>query len=99
MPTLILELSTVDTCAATACAYNLERKCHARAITIGDGAHPACDTFCELDHHVSAARSSPAGVGACKVEVCRHNRDLECEAPSIRLEQHSSHADCATFER
>jgi hypothetical protein len=90
-------MSTVDACAATTCAYNIDRECHARAITIGDGVHPACDTFIEMEHHVSP-HSPPTGVGACKVEVCRHNRELECEAPSIRLELHDLHADCATFK-
>jgi hypothetical protein len=95
---MTIEMSTIDACAATACAYNVEQECHARAITIGEGVHPACDTYVEAGRHVEA-HTGPAGVGACKVEVCRFNDDLECSAESIQVERHSLHADCATFER
>lgn len=93
-----IEMSTVDACAATACAYNVEQSCQARAITIGEGMHPSCDTFVEAGRHVHVT-PEPAGVGACKVEVCRFNNDLECSAASIQVERHSQHADCATFDR
>ena len=95
---LTIEMPPVDACAATGCAYNVERRCHARAITIGDGVHPACDTFIPGDQHVADGPTS-AGVGACKVEACRHNQDLECHASEISLEMHGQHADCATFDR
>ena len=95
---LQIEMPTVDECAVTHCAYNVSRSCQARAITVGDGIHPACDTYLPGTHHVTDRHQS-AGVGACKVEACVHNRDLECEADAIRLTAHSGHADCATFSR
>jgi len=93
---ITIEMPTIDACSATGCAYNVEHKCHARAITIGGTTHPACDTFIPADQHVS--RAEPAGVGACKVVGCRHNRNLECEAPAIEVAPHAMHADCVTFE-
>ena len=93
-----LELPKVDECNATGCAYNVERTCHARAITIGHGIHPSCDTYLALGRHV-ADRNTSAGVGACKVEVCRHNKDLECTAASIRVEVRGDEGECGTFEQ
>jgi hypothetical protein len=93
-----LELPKVDECDAIGCAYNVERACHARAITIGHGVHPGCDTYVSLGRHV-AGDDTTAGVGACKVELCRHNQDLECAAPSIRVEVRGDEGECGTFEK
>ena len=99
---LNIEMPTVETCEATRCAYNgFDRVCHARAITVGGGTHPVCDTYIPSAHrrgHV-AAESKPAGVGACKVDGCRFNHNLECGAPTIVVAQHWRHADCRTFEK
>jgi len=92
-----IEMPKVDECDAIGCAYNVDRACHARAITIGHGVHPACDTFVTLGKHVSKPTDS-AGVGACKVETCRYNDDLECTAASIRVELHGDEGECGTFE-
>lgn len=94
-----IEMTTVDGCQATACAYNVDQKCHARAITIGDSTHPACDTYLSADDADDRAqRAEPAGVGACKVEACRYNSSLECEAPAIEVASHAMHADCVTYQ-
>lgn len=93
---IMIDMPTIDTCEATACAYNTDRKCHARAITIGGMTHPACDTFIPSDQHVD--RVEAAGVGACKVAACRHNRNFECDAPAIVVAPHKQHADCITYE-
>lgn len=89
-------LPDVSACEATGCAYNANRKCHAPAITLGDGAHPMCDTFLPGPKHVE--RKAGAGVGACKVAACVHNEDRTCHAPSIRVVMHDDHPDCGTFE-
>ena len=94
---LNVELRRVRECLATQCAYNDQRVCHARAITVGDGAHPACDTFLPSPKH-ALDTSQIAGVGACKVTSCLHNRDFECTAKAIRVGTHETHADCLTFE-
>lgn len=91
-----LELSIIQSCEAVECAYNLARSCHARAITVGDGAHPACDTFFPRAAHVQDHAAS-GGVGACKVSACKHNVDLECTAELVHIGHHSNHADCFTF--
>jgi hypothetical protein len=97
---LTIEMSSVETCDATRCAYNVNRACHARAITVGGGTHPACDTFIPADHgeHV-ASEMARGGVGACKVDGCKHNHNLECAAPSIVVTHHWRHADCRTYEK
>jgi hypothetical protein len=94
---LTVVMPEVRACAVSECAYNAEGDCHAKAITIGDGAHPACDTFCPSDGHVTSG-STRAGVGACKVAACVHNQDLECTAATIQIDHHRGHADCMTFE-
>lgn len=85
----------IESCAASDCSYNAGGDCHARAITVGDHAHPQCDTHAVLGRH--SGNRERAGVGACKVTSCRHNRDLECEAEAIRVVTHGDHADCDTF--
>ena len=93
---LIIEMSSVDECDAVGCAYNVDHACHARAITIGDGAHPGCDTFVETGKHVPDSEDR-AGVGACKVSSCRYNQNLECEAGGIYVEVHDGDVECGTF--
>ena len=93
---ITMDTAEVAECAATACAYNIDGGCHARAITVGDGAHPMCDTFLATGSHCSGS-SARAGVGACKVSECRNNQDYECQAERIRLGSHEGHADCMTF--
>jgi hypothetical protein len=91
-----VEMSDVRACDASSCAYNVEEHCHAQAITIGDGVHPACDTFFVSASHVRET-GRDAGVGACKISGCRYNEDLECAADAIHVAMHDSHADCMTF--
>jgi Domain of Unknown Function (DUF1540) len=93
---MTIEMPKVDECDATGCAYNVDRACHARAITIGHGVHPGCDTYVTLGRHVPDTTTA-AGVGACKVESCRYNHDLECAAPEIHVEQNGDEIECATF--
>ncbi len=40
-----MKMPQVTECEMSECAYNKDNACHAMAITIGDGAHPRCDTF------------------------------------------------------
>lgn len=93
---ITMDTAGVAGCEVRCCAYNVEGACHARAITIGDTVHPACDTFIEARHHVRR-NTRDAGVGACKVTRCRFNVDFECEASAIRVGTHDDHGDCLTF--
>ncbi len=94
---ITFDIPNVQVCEVTSCAYNNGgQSCHARAITIGEGIHAACDTFFASDHHARDT-SYQAGVGACKVTGCRHNADFECSAEMIRVGVHDTHADCLTF--
>ncbi len=92
------KMPIVAECAARECAYNADDRCQARAITIGDGLHPACDTFLRSSVR-SEEGAATASVGACKVSSCAHNRRLECEAASIHVGYHGDHPDCLTFAR
>jgi hypothetical protein len=92
-----IEMPDVAACDATDCAYNKEGDCHARAITVGDGAHPGCDTFMRSRDH--SRRPDGAGVGACKVKACKHNDDFECQASAIRVGRGSDTVECLTFAR
>jgi len=90
-----VEMPVVTECAVRECAYNVDEHCHARAITIGDGLNPACDTFVRSPEHYDEVKA--AGVGACKVSTCVHNRNLECEASSIRIGYQDDRPKCMTF--
>jgi hypothetical protein len=92
----VIDMPDVASCAVRQCAYNQEGTCHAKAITIGDGTHPGCDTFMRSRRHTT--EPPQAGVGACKVEACRHNRDLECSASAIRVDRRGGNPCCVTYE-
>lgn len=91
------EMPSVAECGASECAYNVDGGCNARAITIGDGVHPGCDTFFVASRHSRSLRK--AGVGACKVVGCRHNDDFECQATAIRVDHQANAVACTTFEK
>lgn len=77
-----IETSDVARCSVPECAYNRNGHCYARAITIGDGGHPQCDTYHSANGHVPR-QAQTAGVGACKSFSCRHNDDYQCTAEKI----------------
>lgn len=91
------EMPVVQACDMATCAYNRDAACHAKAITIGDGVSPGCDTYLHGSQHVQN-REMTAGVGACKVAGCQFNRDLECGAASIRVAARQGSVQCSTFQ-
>lgn len=91
-----MQMPKVQECDVDQCAYNTDGKCHALAITIGDGENPMCDTFCQSSSK-GGVKGSTAGVGACKVTACRHNQMLECSAKRISVGWEGQQADCLTF--
>lgn len=92
-----IDMPLVASCDVARCAYNLEGGCHAKAITVGDGVHPGCDTFLGSERHPEEEVPN-AGVGACKVALCRHNHELECEARAIQVGCEGDEPTCLTFE-
>lgn len=94
---LTVDMPGVGSCSATTCAYNTNKRCHARAITVGDAVNPACDTFFAAGTHHTHDKVRIAGVGACKVRECRFNDDFECTAEKISVEMSGSHVRCQTF--
>ena len=93
---MTIEMPFVESCTINECAYNKSNKCHARAITIGDGVHPGCDTSF-LDATTHTRSKIMAGVGACKVTNCRFNSDLECDADSISVSMKKDSIQCMTY--
>lgn len=91
------DIPEVTDCAVGQCAYNVHHACHARAITIGDGVHPGCDTYFKSSVH-SAHIETNAGVGACKVSACMHNDDFECQAKNVRVGVRRNSIECLTFK-
>lgn len=96
MKTLSIEMPYVAECSVTECAYNVGQNCHARAITVGDGVNPGCDTYFRNTVH-SQEQDRIAGVGACKVHGCHYNRDLECFADHIQVKHVGPQVNCATY--
>ncbi len=89
------KMPSVSACAIGECAYNINKSCHAVAITIGDGVHPLCDTY--FSSMTNAASKETAGVGACKVSICRYNKTFKCGATDIQIGKLSNQAACLTF--
>ena len=94
--TINVEMPAVAGCTISDCAYNQDDQCHARAITVGDGVHPGCDTFLQASSH-TRERQRIAGVGACKVTGCAHNDDYECMAAEIEVGMAQGSVDCLTY--
>jgi len=93
-----IDIPVVGACEIDACAYNTDQHYHARAITIGDGEIPECDTLFRGVGRVHAV-DIQAVVGACKISSCRFNDDLECSADSIRVGRSGDNAQCLTYTR
>lgn len=93
---LMIEMPAISSCDVAECVYNVRSACHAKAITIGDGAHPGCDTFLKGSGHVKTTTVN-AGVGACKVSGCGHNSDFECCADSIDVSHQGGMIHCMTY--
>jgi hypothetical protein len=94
---MTIDMPFIDRCTVSDCGYNKDEMCHARAITIGDGVHPGCDTaFLGAPSHTRA--NHVAGVGACKVMGCSFNQDLECSADSITVSSKGDSVQCMTFK-
>src|ERR1035437_4990936 len=86
----------IKNCMLEGCSYNENKRCHAVAITIGDGDHPRCDTFITSKTKGGFAQTM-GKVGACKVEKCYYNASLECTSENIKVGFHDQHPDCLTF--
>ena len=95
---ITLEMPVIERCDATECTYNLNTACHAKAITVGDGITPGCDTFMHGSRHVKDG-SLRGGVGACKVSGCKHNIDYECGAEQIQVSNRGNNVFCMTYQR
>jgi len=93
-----IDMPVVGECAVAECAYNTHNCCHARAITVGDGVHPGCDTYQVAASHARDL-GRHAGVGACKVAACEHNDDFECTAQQIAVGHAADGACCLTYEQ
>lgn len=96
MPTITVQMPSIRVCSISDCSYNADQACHARAITVGDGAEPNCDTFSN-NPRCSPNISQIAGVGACKVHSCTFNEKCECQADSIEVGENSHGIQCLTF--
>lgn len=96
MKKLTLEMPMISSCDVEQCGYNQNKNCHAKAITVGDGVNPNCDTYFEnKNHNLEVARI--AGVGACKVSSCKKNKNFECIADVIKIGTVKESAKCLTF--
>lgn len=93
---MTIDMPVVAECEISDCAYNQKLACHARAITIGNGVTPGCDTYFPSSTHAKNVETI-AGVGACKVNGCMHNADLECTAQRIHVGFAGSRVDCLTY--
>lgn len=100
----------VTLCEVQECGFNVDKKCHAAAIQVGDEpttmqglsgsmtADPMCDTFTPRPGAHFGADDFQGQVGSCKVESCSYNELRRCNSNGIIVGFHSSHADCKSFK-
>jgi len=93
---MLIDMPMIKSCDISECTYNMNSACHAKAITIGDGVSPGCDTYMNASGHVRNT-GIKAGVGACKVAGCSYNADFECSAESIRVSHEGGKVLCMTY--
>lgn len=93
---ITFDMPIVSSCEVSECAYNLESTCNARAITVGDGVHPGCDTYFSNSTHTHEFNRL-TGVGACKVTACLHNNEFECSADSIDVGHDKNGVRCLSY--
>lgn len=91
---MTIDMPAIARCEVIDCAYNSGWSCHAHAITVGDGGAANCDTY--LNSVSRRASPERAGVGACKVTQCQHNRDFACLAASVSVEMVGGRPQCST---
>lgn len=96
MQKVTLEMPVIERCSVSKCVFNQDESCNARAITVGDGHSPLCDTYFTASRH--AKRNPASGVGACKVVDCRFNQDYECLADNIIVGPLNELPKCRTCE-
>jgi len=93
---ITVSMPLIRECDVSQCIYNLNAACHAKAITVGDGVMPGCDTFMKGSAHVKNS-TIHAGVGACKVSICSFNTDFECFAEGISVAGQGEMIHCMTY--
>lgn len=93
---IIAEMPSVSKCVINQCVYNSKNMCHAKAITIGDGRSPRCDSFFASPLHIHETKRI-AGVGACKIDQCQFNSDYQCIAESIEVGMFQQNIQCLTY--
>ncbi len=95
---MLEKMPLIVSCTGSDCAYNRDLTCNAMAVTMGADRQAVCDTFYRSDHQV-AHPDSVSFVGACKMEGCRFNRNLECTAFSgVSLVGDNGRVRCHTYE-
>jgi uncharacterized protein DUF1540 len=94
---MAMQMPKISMCDVNDCSYNLNKQCHALAITVGGPEVCACcDTYLDAAQKGGDA-GTIGGVGACKVDSCSFNSSFECSAPGIKVGLIQGHADCTTF--
>lgn len=93
-----IEMAEVAECTIPECVYNRGSRCSARAITVGNGEHPECQTFYSGNHHAPKG-GEHAGVGACTVAECRHNDGYNCDADRVYVGYQDNEVACLSFAR
>jgi len=88
----------VNSCTATECAYNTEKKCRAMAITVGDMNAAICDTYTPRDEK-GGTKMTVANVGACKVADCKHNEHLYCTAATVSIGIKNGKVSCQSYAK
>jgi putative ribosome biogenesis GTPase RsgA len=58
---------------------------------------PTCGTYADITDQ-AGYKDAKAGVGACKVVDCTHNKNLECTAKSINIDERDGKILCMTYE-
>jgi hypothetical protein len=93
----VIEMPRVSQCGVEGCVYNSQKRCHEKAITVGDFLSPECDTYLPGSGHVTQIKTD-AGVGACKVIGCEFNTDYECSRNEVQLGHQEGMVRCLSYQ-
>ena len=77
-----MELPIVAKCEGEDCAHNIDYKCHASVVNIGDGECPRCNNYISIPEKTGLFNLR-GRVTACDIIMCAYNSRFECRALDI----------------
>lgn len=91
------EIPTVRDCETLSCDFNNSWRCHAKTVTVGGLDTPTCKSFKSTAAQNRDTQVLP-GVTDCELHMCLRNKNLKCDAYSIKVRMRNDQPCCVSFK-